>query len=237
MRRLSTTRLALIAAALMFSVASRTNAGLISEKQELSMGKQAAGQIEARYKVSKDRQMNDLVQSMGVKLASVSSRPKVAWTFKVLDTKEVNALSVPGYVYVNSGLIDFVSGDKDQLASVVAHEIGHTTGRHAVKQAEKSMIGGTLISLLFRKGGGNVANIFANLALLGYSRKDEYHADKLGADYSHKAGYDPNGMVRFFEHLQAKEGGGSKGLGTYFKTHPPTSERIKRVKAQIGTMK
>jgi beta-barrel assembly-enhancing protease len=237
MRRLNTAGFALIAVALMLSAASKTNAGLISEKQELSMGKQASRQIESQYKVSKDQQMNDLVRGIGVKLASVCSRPKIDWTFKVLDTKEVNAVSVPGYVYVNSGLIDFAGGDKDQLAAVIGHEIGHTCGHHAVKQAEKSMIGGTLLSIVFQKGGGDVANIFANLALLGYSRKDEYQADKLGLSYSYKAGYDPKGMVRFFEHLQAKEGGGSSGLGTYFKTHPPTSERIKRVKEQIATLK
>jgi predicted Zn-dependent protease len=237
MRILNPAGSALVAVVMIFAAGFQANAKLISEKQELSMGKQAAGQIESQYKVSKDQQMTDLVRNIGIKLASVSSRPNINWTFKVLDTKEVNAVSVPGYVYVNSGLIDFVGGDKDQLAAVIGHEIGHTTARHAVKQAEKSMVGGTLISILFRKGGGNVANLFANLALLGYSRKDEYQADKLGVTYEYKAGYDPNAMVRFFEHLQAKEGDSSKGLGTYFKTHPPTSERIKRVKAQIAALK
>lgn len=237
MRIQGTIRIALLVAAMALFTASMSWAGLISQKQELSMGKQASRQIESQYKVSKDQQMNDLVKSIGTKLAAVSSRPKIDWTFKVLDTKEVNAVSVPGFVYVNSGLIDFVGGDKDQLASVIGHEVGHTCARHAVKQAEKSMVGGTVLAILFRNGGGDAANIFANLALLGYSRKDEYQADKLGVIYSHDAGYDPNAMVRFFEHLQAKEGDSSKGLGTYFKTHPPTSERIQRVKAQIAGLK
>ena len=211
------------------------SAKLISQSSELSMGRDAARQIEAKYPVSHDTALNNLVRRMGTKIASVSSRPGITWTFKVLNTPEVNALSVPGYVYVNKGLISFVGSDRDQLATIVAHEVAHTTARHAAEQAEKSLIGGAIVSLLFKKQT-QMVNLFANLAMLGYSRKDEYEADKLGVRYAHKAGYDPNGMLRFLQRLQAKQGLGSSGLGTYFKTHPPTADRIGLVRKEIANL-
>lgn len=217
--------------------ASQSQAALISESQEMQMGRDAARQVEARYKVSTDRNAVALVEQMGRKVASSSSRPKLPWQFKVLESKDVNALSVPGYVYINRGLIDFTSGDRDQLAAVIAHEVAHTTARHAVKQYEKQLGLSLGIQVLFKKQNARQLGGFAaNLALLGYSRSDEFEADKLGVRYAHAAGYDPNGMVRFFRKLQQKEGKDSGGLTVYFRTHPPTKDRISRAEKEIKAL-
>jgi len=95
-------------------------AGLISEQQELQMGDDAAREVEARYGLSQDTRATTLVETIGKRLAQVSSRPKLPWKFRVLQSKEVNALSVPGYVYINTGLLEFVGNDRDQLAGVIA---------------------------------------------------------------------------------------------------------------------
>jgi predicted Zn-dependent protease len=166
----------------------------------------------------------------------VSERSSIPWTFRVLESRELNAFSVPGYVYVNTALIDSTGGDRDMLAAVIAHEIGHTTGKHAVKQMEKSAIGGLLIGLLAGRNRttSTLASIAANLVMLGYSRGDENDADKRAVRYMLRAGYDPNGLVRFFEMLQRKGGREGGGLLTYFRTHPPTGDRIKRVTEEIA---
>lgn len=212
-------------------------AGLISEQQELQMGEDAAREVEARYGLSQDTRATTLVETIGKRLAQVSSRPKLPWKFRVLQSKEVNALSVPGYVYINTGLLEFVGNDRDQLAGVIAHEIAHTTRKHAVRQTEKALIGSLALRFLFKDDGSlarNLANMAANLALLGYGRKDELEADRHAADYLIEAGYDPQAMVRFFEQLRAREGKESTGLATYFKTHPPTSERIRKLKEHLA---
>ena len=217
---------------------TQAQAGLVSESQEMQMGRDAAKQIEARYRVSTDKKAIALVQQMGRRIAAVSSRPKLPWQFKVLETKDVNAMSVPGYVYVNRGLIDFVAGDNHQLAAVVAHEIAHTTGKHAVRQYEKQLGLSLGIQILLRKSDARKLGGFAaNLALLGYSRSDEFDADKNGVRFMTAAGYDPNGMVRFFQRLQQRQGKDSGGLTVYFRTHPPTSDRILRVKKEIASLK
>lgn len=216
-------------------LAVQAQAGLISEKFELQMGKDAAKEIESQYKVSANKQLTAEIAGIGKKLAAKCSRPGLPWQFKVLQTKDVNAVSVPGYVYVFTGLIDLVKKDKDALASVIGHEIGHTCGRHAAKTIEKQLTYSLAIQLLLKKGDPRkLGNIAANLALLGYSRKDEYQADMFGVDYMYAAGYNPEGMIKFFEQLKQKEGKNSgKGLEVYFRTHPPTADRISRVKDEI----
>ena len=222
---------------LFVSLAVEANAGLIGQSTEMKMGRSAAQQIEQTYTVSNDPYLTRMVRDIGLDLAKYCERQKVDWTFKVLEVKDVNAVSVPGFVYVNQGLIEFVRGDRDELAAVIGHEIGHTADRHAVKQVQKSMMGGVLVSLLLKGSAANVANLFTNLAMLGYSRKDEYEADLTGLSLVSKAGYDPQGVVRFFTMLQEKEKHDPSKLETYFRTHPPTKERIKRAQAEIDRLK
>lgn len=210
-------------------------ASWIDENTELQMGKDAAKQIESTNKVITDPKLTKLVLDIGKKVAAVSTRPKLDWQFKVLDVKDVNAYSVPGFVYVNKGLLDYVGKDKDALAGVIAHEVGHTTARHAARTAEKQMKYNLIINLLIKKGNmQKLGGYAANLAMLGYSRKDEFEADNLAVKFMSAAGYDPNGMVRFFQKLQKMEGKDSgNGLAVYFRTHPPTADRIDRVQKQI----
>lgn len=213
-------------------------AALIGESEEMRMGADAAQQIEAKYRLSKDAHKVAVVEKLGQQLVAVSDRPQLPWQFRVLETSEVNALSVPGYVYVNTGLLDFVAGNRTQLAAVIAHEIAHTTRKHAVRQTEKALVGSLALRFLFKDSNSlssRLAGMAANLALLGYGRKDELEADRVGVDYLIKAGQDPRGMVSFLEKLRAREGGKeATGLTTYFRTHPPTGERIRTLEEYLA---
>ncbi len=228
---------ALIAVAAAMPASAQLN--LISEREELQAGRDADAKFQRQYKVSKDPDLNGMVKHLGARLAKVCERPKLGWTFRVLVSKEVNAFSVPGYVYVNTGLLNVVGDDQDALAGVIAHEIGHTTGRHAVKQMEKSLVGGLLGSVLAgrSRSRGQLVNLTENLVMLGYSRGDENDADRRAVRYTMAAGYDPEGIVRFFKKLKQKEGGSGGGIATYFRTHPDTDDRIRRVEAAIAAGK
>ncbi|MEP6755993.1 MAG: M48 family metalloprotease [Chthonomonadales bacterium] len=226
-----------IASVSLFGSSATAQFQLISESQELNAGRQADAQITQKYKVSNDSRRNRLVQSIGNRLVAVCERPKLKWTFRVLDSEELNAFSVPGFVYITTKTMDACNGDRDELAGVIGHEIGHTCGKHMVRSMEKQTVGGLLISLL---GGNNklvsgLANLAANIALKGYSRDEENDADKRSVHYTIAANYDPRGLIRFFEYL---ENNGDKstnsGIGKFLQDHPATVERVKRVEAEIA---
>jgi Putative Zn-dependent protease, contains TPR repeats len=208
---------------------------LVSEKQELELGQQAAREVEAKYQLETGTSRARLVEQIGRKMAAVSGRPNLPWKFRVIKEKSINAFSVPGYVYMHTGLLDAIGNDTAALAGVIAHEVAHTDARHAKEQMEKSTVAGLLGSLLSRGNSKTSGwfNLGANLVMLNYSRDDEFEADKKAVQYMQRTGYDPRGMIRFFEKLQSIEGKRS-GVVTFFQTHPSSGDRISRIRQQIS---
>lgn len=201
----------------------------ISEKQEIQVGQQAARDMESKYRVSNDRQLNALVQNIGRRVVRVSKRPDLPWSFKVLDTQEVNAVALPGgYVYVFKGLINQLNGDRDMLAGVIGHEIAHVSAKHHVEMMEKQTTGNLLIGLLTKGKTRDIAGMFSNIYALKFSRNDEYEADKLGVQYAASAGYDPYGLSRFLQVLQNQSG--RSGSPIWLSSHPSTGERVRRAR-------
>lgn len=224
----------LLMTAILVFVAAGCEGKLVGRSEEMRLGREASRVIERRFRVSQDEDLQWLVERIGRQVAASSSRRDIDFTFRVLEEREINALSVPGYVYINRGLIDAANADPDELAAVIAHEVAHTTERHMAKQIER-IYGATFLLNAFASGNANVntlAEIAAELALRGNSREDERAADAQGLRFMSRAGYDPHGMARFFERL-LKQTGDSSGLSKYFATHPLTSERISRIRTLI----
>lgn len=211
-----------------------------STDREVAMGQAINRQVEKELKFSNDPLQKKRVEEIGKKIAAVSGRKEIDYYFQVLDDDTVNAVSLPGgYVYVNSGLLDKVSND-DELACVLAHEIGHIVARHSIKklQAMQSYSILRLLVAVTPASGAGEAGSAADAAflqfLLGYSREDELLADQLGIRYAKLAGYDPHGMVTFLTRLQDINRRMPPRERSYFKSHPYVPDRIRVVKQELG---
>jgi predicted Zn-dependent protease len=209
-----------------------------STDKEITIGQSMARQIEKEYKLAEDLLLQERVRDIGRRVVAVSDRKDIDYSFKVLDDAEVNAVSLPGgFVYVNKGLIELVSSD-DQLAAVIAHEVGHIVARHSIKKLQ-ALMGYQffrLATIPVDKSGGltTTADAAFTELLLGYGREDELLADRLGTRYAKAAGYQPRGMIEFLEKMQENSRRKPLRPKSYFKTHPYVPDRIRVVKQELG---
>ena len=213
----------------------------VSEQQEIQIGRQVESQIAKTYGFVNDPERTHYVRTIGLKLARVSERPTLPWTYHIVQDSSVNAFAAPGgFVFVTKGLLPFVKSE-DELAFVLGHETTHIAHRHAVQLAQQQMwtqFGGDLITRIFFGGDLTVSQLSRiGSAMLGakYSRDKEYEADHFGVIFARKAGYDPRAAVTFFERLAKLEQ--KPGLiGSAFANHPPTPDRIKAVRDELRQM-
>ena len=209
---------------------------LLGPEQQTRIGEQTAAKIGEQFEELDDRVVQDYVDEIGRRLAQHSRRDDIEFRFTVLDTAMVNAFAVPGgWIYVTTGLLELVETEA-QLAGVIAHEIGHVTGRHSVRQLQTSY--GAAIAttmLLDDQTMQRLAGLGSQLFLLEHSRDHELTADEYGIKYTIAAGYDPRGIVQFFEKLMEAKGERPGGLLTWFQTHPTTEKRIEEVEELLRT--
>jgi predicted Zn-dependent protease len=205
-----------------------------SKREEVRIGQQVAAEVEKAYKLDPDPAVQQRVQLIGQRLVAVAGDKDFQYSFKVLDSKEINAFALPGGpIYVFRGLIDKVGNDDDMLAGVLAHEMAHINRRHANKQYTQGLWRGIVIALATKGTVQDIAQITDALLQLRYSRQHEYEADRLAVEYAYKAGYDPHGMLRFLEMLQQEEKVGNRWVETNLRTHPFSDRRAAEVRKQI----
>lgn len=220
--------------------APATNAFLGGWEQswEVSMGEKTHESLKKDPGFSSDKAMLNRLGTVARKLIKQVERKDLTWRFAVLNTDEVNAFAAPGgYIYVTKGLLKMCQTESE-LAGVVAHEMGHVDKKHSVRQAEKS---GLMTALVIGMGlykktqkAAPIAAIAAYFANLKFSRDDEYQADACAVKYMHASGYNPQGLLTFFEKIN-KDSKASK-VTKYFSTHPPTTDRINAVKKLIAKL-
>ncbi len=195
----------------------------LSDQQEVEFGNQIRQQLlsQGKIRLYRNEELYGYVNQIGRRLVKVSTRPNLPYRFEIVDDPQVNAFAtMGGYIYLHTGLIA-TAANEAELASVIAHEIGHVVARHSQKQIRQQAITqGLLTAAGLNKT--NVVQLGVTLALdLPYSRQDEYEADAIGLQILSDAGYAPRAMVDFMQKL-GKSGG---KVPTLLSTHPNGADR------------
>jgi predicted Zn-dependent protease len=215
-------------------VTGKRTFSLVSESQEVAMGKEADPVIVAEYGLYNDSELSGYINQLGQSLAKVSQRPQLTYTFRVLDNPIVNAFALPGgYVYVTRGILAHFNSE-DELAGVLGHEIGHVVARHGAEQMSRAQLAGLGLGL-----GSILSEDFAQFAdlagaglgllFLKFSRGQESESDMLGVEYSTKIGYDAHEMAGFFQTLKNMRDDSDQSLPSFLSTHPDPGNREVKV--------
>jgi len=209
---------------------------------QVRMGAEFSRQVEATSHLITDRVVNEYVNRLGQNLAR-NSDSRLPFTIKVLDIEEPNAFALPGgFMYVHAGTI-LLADNEAELAGVMAHEIGHVAACHAARQVTRGTLASlAVIPLILTTGGlagigvNQAANLAVPAAFSKFGRSFEAQADYLGIQYAYKAGYDPNGMIDFFEKLAALEKKRPGFVTKVYQDHPATPDRIGKSQHEIATI-
>jgi predicted Zn-dependent protease len=185
---------------------------LVTEAQELRIGRQADAQVKQRYPLYDAHRMQAYVEGIGERLAKASHRPGISYRFVIVDSADVNAFALPGgYVYISRGILPYLNSEAE-LAGVIGHEIGHVTARHSVQRLSAAQGAQIVVSVaqifvpaIRAAPAGLAVDALGSALLSGYGRDQELQADQLGATYLARTGYDPAAMRRALEVLKNQE--------------------------------
>lgn len=216
---------------------------LYSVPRETSLGRQMAAEVEKQAHLVDDPIVGEYINRLGLNLA-LRADADFPVTVKMIVSDEINAFTLPGgFIYINSGVMKMADNEAE-LASVIAHEIGHVAARHATRQASRGQLARVAAALAMPPVSGwgglaasQAAVAGAPLASSHFSREYETEADRLGVGYLAQAGYDPNASIDMFERIQSMERRKPGAVSKLFLSHPPTGDRIAKTQAAIGKLK
>jgi predicted Zn-dependent protease len=209
---------------------------LLSESDEIKLGKQTDAEVRKEYGVYEDQKLNAYLNDMCQRLAGLSHRPNLPYRLEVVDASVVNAFAVPGgYLYLTRGILAYLNNEAE-LAGVMGHELGHITARHSAQQysrAQLAQVGLAVGGLFLGDAVSGLAQVGVGMLFLSFSRDNERQADELGVEYASKAGYDGKELAAFFETLERMNPGSDRsGLPGWFSTHPSPEDRVVAVRKE-----
>jgi len=209
----------------------------ISKEKEASMGRSIAEQVEEKYKLDANYLNQEKVAEIGKRIANVSDGKDFIFTFKVIDEKDVeNAFALPGgYIYIFKALLEKL--EDDEVAAILAHEVGHVCARHSIKRLQ-SGLGYQVMQILVMGGArdsytrNKAGEAFGQL-MLANSREHEFEADALAVKYLKKADYNPEAMVKVLDKLIKWQMEEKTSPKRYWYTHPYLAARKANVNKEI----
>ena len=222
---------------------------VFTPQQEKALGNNIMAEIRAYKDYDDDPEVVDYLNSLGNRLVANSNDRGRAFEFFLMRDNTLNAFALPGaFIGVHSGLI-LAAESEAELASVLAHEIGHVTQRHIARQIagqERSgwaTLAALALAILVARSNAQAAQaavVGAQAAAiqskLNYTREYEREADRTGVELLSKSGFDSRGAVSFFERLQRANRIYETNAPQYLLTHPLTSDRIADIQNRVDQL-
>ena len=220
----------------------------ITPEQEYYIGRSVAATVLVTYKPYDNKKANDYLNVLGQTLSQFGTKPETfgGYHFVLLDTDEINAFSAPGgLVMISRGMIRLCKNE-DELAAVLAHEIGHVENQHGLRAIRKGRLTSALTTLALEAGKnlggselaqvtqafeGSITDITGTMMNSGYARTTEFQADKSAVSIMTACGYNPAALVGMLQEMQKRWVPNGPGFGH---THPEPSVRIAEIQKQIG---
>jgi predicted Zn-dependent protease len=216
----------------------------LSISQEQQMGDRLAGKIRSESTLVSDEFVADYVRDIGERILAAAGPHPFRYSFHVIEETDINAFAGPaGYIYVNTGTV-MAADNVSELAGVIAHEIGHVFEHHVSDRIAQQRSAGvvyqtlaTVAGVFGGRGAYELTRLGGGVAVVGilnsFSREAEEEADAFAARVLPRAGYDPNGLVTFFEKLAKADG---HSLPAFASDHPATADRIATTRALIASV-
>jgi beta-barrel assembly-enhancing protease len=226
-----------------WAVESPPPAKPVKQTEEDKLGEKTAVEFEKQMKIVPNSPEIPRLERIANEIAPWTERPKIHYTVKVLESKGVNAVSIPGgRLYVTEGALKAVESD-DELAAVLAHEIAHNSLKHAMAAQKKATRGnlGVMAAIIAGIASGKseiplIASQITEGTLNHYGREAELQADKHGLMYLTHTKYQPVAMLTVLEGLAQMEVSQGRSADDSTSTHPLAKARVEAAKTQLEKM-
>jgi predicted Zn-dependent protease len=231
------------AAALLVGL-SLLGCGTLSVPEEQALGRQMNAEIRRGLVFLPDRVVEKYVRDIGEDILRAAGPQPFEYHFYVVEDDAINAFAAPaGHVYIHTQTI-LAASNVSELAGVIAHEIGHVVRRHIAENYNRQrntgigyqaavlaagILGGGAAATAAQLGGGLAAVAYIN----SFGREAEREADSFAVETMPRAGYDPDGLVTFFQTLQQESG---DTPSDFLSSHPATAERAAAAREQIAAL-
>ncbi|MEE8430155.1 MAG: M48 family metalloprotease [Candidatus Desulfatibia sp.] len=233
-------------------ITGRKQLMLVSEETEIRIDKkQSPHQFSSDYGTLQDKTLNNYIDATGKRIAALTHRPHMPYSFRGVNATYVNAYAFPGGSIAATRGILLALDNEAELAALLGHELGHVNARHTAEQMSKGVLTNALVGGISAVAGtrsaalGKLASrlgmVGAGALLAAYSRDNEREADALGLEYMTSTGYNAQGFVGLMDILRSLSKRKPSAIELMFATHPMSDERyqtaVNAVQTQSRTTK
>ena len=217
----------------------------LTEEEEIALGRKFSAEYEKKVEIMHNPVIDAYLTNIIHKLGNASQRPHWPYQVKVVNSAVVNACAIPGgFLYLQRGLLEYVE-DENEMVGAMAHEVGHVVARHTTNQLvlnflaknlydrvkKNVLLNNDVIARVIEALGGPVVL----LAELKYSRQAESEADMLGFYEMLRAGWHPNGLLKFFTRMEQNESGRTP-FDVMLSDHPSSADRAAAIRRELASV-